>query len=315
MNFQLASSYNYNYGYYLIVFTNSNSFTNTGTTPTPTTNTNIAVVIPSIIVVVMIVIVVIIITVGIFFYIRSKRSNILNVHGGVGDGGGDSTYEKALDIELTGLKSDKEGIVIHKEMKYRGSGLESKGGGVYEAVTDIIPPRYEPVGGGEGSEVKGDKTYSTVDDCANETYKSRHSEKRKKYQTDQLQGDCSRIDCEESLAGYSEVAQLNNCSEADDPIYSDPDIANEQTFTSPSGVTLQSKVSPVPQAIENSEYAVIGTTGAPVIPKKSNILVDYLETKSFNVRVDKKQKVSVSDGGNCGDDSDRDRDGGSNMDA
>ncbi len=47
------------------------------------------------------------------FYIRSKRSNVLNVHGGVGDGGGDSTYEKALNIELTDLKSDKEGIVIH----------------------------------------------------------------------------------------------------------------------------------------------------------------------------------------------------------
>ncbi len=307
INFQVASIYNYNYGYYLIVSANSNSFTNTGTTPTPTTNTNIAVVIPSIIVIVMIVIVVIIITVGIFFYIRSKRSNILNVHGG-----GDSTLEKALDIELTGLKSDKEGIVIHKEMKHRGTSLESKERGAYEAVTDIIPSRYETVGGGE---VKGDRTYSTVDDCTNETYKSRHNEKRKKYQTDQLQGDCSRIDCEESLAGYSEVAQPNNCSEPDDPIYSDPNIANEQTFTSPSGVTLQSKVSPVPHAIENSEYAVIGTTGAPVIPKKSNILVDYLETKSFNVWVDKKPKVSVSDGGNCGADSDRDEDGCSNMNA
>ncbi len=41
------------------------------------------------------------------------------------------------------LKSDKERIVIHKEMKYRESGLESKGGGVYEAVTDIIPSQYE----------------------------------------------------------------------------------------------------------------------------------------------------------------------------
>ncbi len=67
--------------------------------------------------------------------------------------------EKSSDNELTGLKSDKEGIVIHKEMKYRGSDLESKGGGVYEAVTDIIPSQYETIGGGEGSKVKGDTTY------------------------------------------------------------------------------------------------------------------------------------------------------------
>ena len=67
--------------------------------------------------------------------------------------------------------------------------------------------------------------------------------------------------------------------------------------------------------IQDSEYAVIGTTGAPEIPKKSNILVDYLETKSFNVRADKKLEVSVSHSVNCGDDSVRDEDGCSNMDA
>ncbi len=234
------------------------------------------------------------------------------MHGGVGDGGGDSTLEKILDIELTGLKRDKEGIVIHKEIKFRGSGLESKGGGVYETVTDIIPSRYETVSGGEGSEVKGDTTYSTVDDCADEIHKSRHSEKRGKYQ---LHGDCSRFDCEESQAGYSEVTLSNNFSEADNPIYSDPDITYEQTFTSPPGISLQSKASPVPQVTQDSEYAVIGTTGAPEIPKKSNILVDYLETKSFNVRADKKLEVSVSHSVNCGDDSVRDKDGCSNMDA
>ncbi len=96
----------------------------------------------------------------------------------------------------------------------------------YETVTDIIPSQYETVSGGVGSEVKGDTTYSTVDDRTNETYMSRHSEKREKYQTDQLQGDCSRIDCEESLAGYSEVDQPNNFSEADNPIYSDSDVAD-----------------------------------------------------------------------------------------
>ncbi len=249
--------------------------------------------------------VIVIITIAIFFYIRSKRSNVLNVHGGVGDGGGDSTCEKALNIKLTGLKGDKKGIVIHKEMKYRGSGLESKGGGVYEAVTDIVPSQYETVGGGECREVKSDTTYSKVDDYADE--------KRKIYQTDQLQEGYSKMDCEESLAGYSEVAQPNNCSEADDPIYSDPDVANIQTFTSPSGVSLQPKVSAVSQAIQDSEYAVIGTTGAPEIPKKSNILVDYLETKSFNLQADKKPEVSVSDGGNCGDDNEGNGDGGSNM--
>ena len=98
------------------------------------------------------------------------------MHGGGGDGNGDRTYRKVLGI---GLERDKEGIVIHKEIKHRGSGLESKGGGVYETVTDIIPSRYETVGGGVGSEVKGDGTYSTVDDCA-----------------DQLQGGYSKIDYE-----------------------------------------------------------------------------------------------------------------------
>ncbi len=208
-----------------------------------------------------------------------------------GSGSGDSTYEKALDIELTDLKSDKEGIVIHKEMKYRGSGLESKGGGAYEAVTDIIPSQYETVGGGEGSEVKGDRIYSSVDNYA-----------------DQFQRGYSKI---ESLAGYSEVAQPNNFSEADDPIYSDPDVAPKQIFTSSPSVSLQPKVSSVPQPIQDSEYAVIGTTGAPEIPKKSDVLDDYLETKSFNV-ADKKPEVSVSDGGSCGDDGDRGGDGGSN---
>ncbi len=204
------------------------------------------------------------------------------MHGGVGDGGRDSTYEKALDMELTGLKSDKERIVIHKEMKYRGSGLESKGGGVYETVTDIIPSQYETVGGGESREVKSDRTYSTVDERA-----------------DQLQGGYSKIDYKESLAGYSEVAQLSNFSEADNSIYSDPDVVPKQIFTSPPCVSLQSEPSAVIQAMQDSEYAVIGTTGAPEIPKKSDILVDYLETKSFNV-ADKKREVSVSDGGSSG---------------
>ncbi len=118
-------------------------------------------------------------------------------------------------------------------------------------------------------------TYSTVDDCADETCKSRHSEKRRKYQTDQLQGGYSKIDCEESIAGYSEVAQLNYVIEADNPIYSDPNVAYKQTFTSPPGI------SKVPQTIQDSEYAVIGTTGAPEIHKRSNIPVDYLQTKYF----------------------------------
>ncbi len=245
-----------------------------------------------------IIIVVVIITIAILLYIRS------NVHGGsVGDGGG--ALEKGSDIKLTGLKSDKERIAIHKEMKYRGSGLESKGGGVYETVTDIIPSQYDTVGGGEGSEVKGDTTYSTVDDCADETCKSRHSEKR---QTDQLQGGYSKIDFEESLAGYSEVAQSNNFSEADNPIYSDPDVAYKHTFTSPPDVSLQHNV---PQ---DSEYAVIGTTGAPEIPKKSDILVDYLETKSFNVADKKPVKASVSDGGSCNGGSDGGGVGSSDMD-
>ncbi len=276
--------------------------TTTGTAPILTTVISVAVVGT------IIIIVVATITVAIFFYIRSKHSNVLNVQGSVGDGGGDSTLEKTLDIELTGLKRDKEGIVIHKGMKYRGSGLESKGGGVYETVTDIIPSQYETVGGGEGSEVKSYTTYSTVDDCIDETYKSRHSEKRKEYQ---LQGDCSRY---ESLAGNSEVTQPNKCSPADNPIYSDPDVANKQTFTSLPGVSLQPKVSAVPQEIQDSEYAVIGTTGAPEIPKKSDILVDYLETNSFNVQAEKKLEVSVSEVRNCGDESEGDGDSCSNMD-
>ncbi len=219
--------------------------------------------------------------VAIFFYIRSRNSNVLNVHGSVGDGDGDSTYEKALDIELTGLKSDKERIVIHKETKHQGSGLESKGGGIYETVTEMIPSRYEVVGG-VSSEVKNDRTYSTVDDCA-----------------DQLQGGYSKIDNKELLAGYSEVAQPNNFSEADDPIYSNPDVVPKQIFTSPPSVSLQSKPSAVPRPIQDSEYAVIGTTGAPEIPKKSDILVDYLENKAFKV-ADKKPEVSESDDGSCG---------------
>ncbi len=82
-----------------------------------------------------------------------------------------------------------------------------------------------------------------MNDCADETYKSRHSEKRKKYQ---LQGDCLRFDGEESLAGYSEVTQPSNFSEADKSSYSDPDAVYEHTFTSHSGVSLQPKVSAAP---------------------------------------------------------------------
>ncbi len=51
---------------------------------------------------------------------------------------------------------------------------------------------------------------------------------------------------------------------------------------------------------------MIGTTGAPEIPKKSDVLVDYLETKSFNV-TDKKPEVSMSDNGSCDSGSDRRR--------
>ncbi len=99
--------------------TNPDFFTNTDTSPILLT---VIIAVP--VVGTIIILVIVIITIAIFFYIRSKRSNVLNVHGG-----GDSTYKKALGIDLTCLKSDKEGIVIHKEIKYRGSGLESKGGG------------------------------------------------------------------------------------------------------------------------------------------------------------------------------------------
>ncbi len=68
-------------------------------------------------------------------------------------------------------------------MKYRGSGLKSKGGGVYETVTDIIPSQYETVGGGED-----DRTYSSVGDCVDQTNKSGHNEKRSKDHSDLLQG-------------------------------------------------------------------------------------------------------------------------------
>ncbi len=43
-----------------------------------------------------------------------------------------------------------------------------------------MPSQYETVGGGEGSEVKGDTTYSMVDDCADETCKSRHIVRKEK---------------------------------------------------------------------------------------------------------------------------------------
>ncbi len=145
-----------------------------------------------------------------------------------------------------------------------------------------------------------------MDGCTDETYKSRHSEKRRKYQTDQLQGDYSKIDFEESLAGYSEVPQLNIGIEADNPIYSD--LINRHSYlllVSPSSLKSLKRYK-----IQNN-YAVIGTTGAPEIPKKSNILVDYLETKSFNV-ADKKPEAS--DDGSCDGGGDGGGVGSSNMD-
>ncbi len=148
-------------------------------------------------------------------------------------------------------------------------------------VTDIIPSHYETIGGDVGREVKVDGTYSSVDDCTDQLIC-----------TDQLMGGYFKIDYKESLAGYSEVAQLNSVVKA---IYSDPDIAPQQTFTSPPDISLQHNV---PQ---DSEYAVFG---APEIPTKSDILVEYLETKYFNVRADKKPEVSMSDDGGCGDDGD-----------
>ncbi len=71
-----------------------------------------------------------------------------------------------------------------------------------------------------------------------------------------------------------------------------------QILTSPPCISPPSKPSAVPQAMQDSEYAVIGTTGAPEIP---DILVDYLEIKSF-YGTGKKPEVSVSDGGSCGED-------------
>ena len=247
----------------------------------------------------------IIVAIIVVFFILFKYSNLLKVHGGVSTGGRD-TLNKTPDVELT---SDKGGTVIYEDIKHKEGGLE---GGVYDRVNDIMVSRYETVGGGgsDNSKVKGDTIYSTVDDCSDETYKLRHSEKRRK---DQLQGGYSRIDCEESLAGYSEVAQFNNFSEADNPIYSDPDDAPKQILISPPCVSLQPKASDVPQEIQDSEYAVIGTTGAPEIPKKSDILVDYLKTKSFN-GVDKKPEVSVSNGGSCDSSSNGGGDSGDDMD-
>ncbi len=155
------------------------------------------------------------------------------MHGSVGDGGGDSTYEKALDIELTGLKSDKEGTVIHKEMKHGGSGLESKGGGVYERVIDINMRLLVVV---RMIELTPQWTIALI----------RQTSQGKDH-SDLLQGGYSKID-----QSFSEVTQP---FEADDPIYSDPDIAPNKALTSPPCVSLQHKESDVPQ---DSEYAVIG---------------------------------------------------------
>ncbi len=66
------------------------------------------------------------------------------------------------------------------------------------------------------------------------------------------------------------------------------DDCSDQTNVSPKPNT-----STIPQSAQDSEYAVLGTTGAPKIPEKSDNLVDYLETKPFNV-ADKKPEVSVN---------------------
>ncbi len=231
-------------------------------------------------------IIVVIIVIAIIFFIVSKYSNSrdLNVHGGGVSSTGDSgTLSKTTDIELT---DHKRGTVIYEDIKHKESGLDSKLGGVYDRVNEIAASRYEIVGGGGGN--SDEVAYSTVDDCADQISKLRHSEKKRK------DGDYCKIDCKESLEGYSEVVQP---SEVNNSIYSDPDVAYLPR------VSLQPKVSAVPQAIQDSEYAVIGTTGAPEIPKKLDVLVDYLETKSFNM-ADKKREVSVSDGGSSGCDSD-----------
>ena len=229
------------------------------------------------VVVVIFIIIVIIIAVIFIIILRSKQKKKKDFYASVPNSkGGGNTLVKMGDVEMGKVTEPDEVVnnIDHKGGEFGG-----------ETGMDASKSRYDKTG----------ETYSTVND-AGRTYSAvgagesdqlynrlRANEKKQQNLADQTY---SKLHGEEELAFYSTASQPGSVTEAANPLYSDPDSNHEQRHTSTSDVYAQvnkpkeKPKEPKPnkkQVLE--EYAVIGTTGAPEIPNKSESLLKDLDSK------------------------------------
>ena len=230
------------------------------------------------VVVVIFIIIVIIIAVIFIIILRSKQKKKKDFYASVPNSkGGGNTLVKMGDVEMGKVTEPDEVVnnIDHKGGEFGG-----------ETGMDASKSRYDKTG----------ETYSTVND-AGRTYSAvgagesdqlynrlRANEKKQQNLADQTY---SKLHGEEELAFYSTASQPGSVTEAANPVYSEPDSNHEQRHTSTSDVYAQvnkpkeKPKEPKPNKKQEvlEEYAVIGTTGAPEIPNKSESLLKDLDSK------------------------------------
>ena len=227
------------------------------------------------VVVVIFTIIVIIIAVIFIIILRSKQKKKKDFYASVPNSkGGGNTLVKMGDVEMGKVTEPDEVVnnIDHKGGEFGG-----------ETGMDASKSRYDKTG----------ETYSTVDD-AGRTYSAvgagesdqlynrlRANEKKQQNIADQTY---SKLHNEEELAFYSTASQPGQVTEAANLVYSEPDSNHEQRHTSTSDVYAQiNKPKEKPKGPKKQEvldeYAVIGITGAPEIPNKSESLLKDLDSK------------------------------------
>ena len=230
------------------------------------------------VVVVIFIIIVIIIAVIVIVILRSKQKKKKDFYASVPNskGGGDTLINMG-DVEMSGKVTEPDGVydvvnnIDHKGGEFGGeTGMDAsksrydKTGETYSAINDA-GRTYSAVGAGES-----DQLYNRL----------RANEKKQQNFADQTY---SKLYSEEELAFYSTVSQPGLVTEAANLVYSEPDSNHEQRHTSTSDVYAQvnkPKEKPKrPKPNKKQEVFVIGTTGAPEIPKKSESLLKDLDSK------------------------------------
>ena len=228
-------------------------------------------IIVAVMVVIIIIIISIIIIAVIFITILRSKQKKKDVYASVPNskGGGNTLGE----VEMSGKATEQDGMYdVVNNIDNNGGKIESETG------MDASKSRYDKTG----------ETYLTVNDAgwtdsavgageSDQLYnRLRANEKKQQNFADHTY---SKLHNEEELAFYSTVSQPGSVTETANPVYSDPDSNHEQRHTSTSDVYAQvnkpkeKPKGPKPNKKQEvlEEYAVIGTTGAPEIPKNQRV--------------------------------------------